>query len=99
MTDESDAATAAALERAKSESKSRVTGMVGRLLAKQGRDQTVGDDDDLAERGLSSADMVSLMLTVEDEFGIAIPERELRPANFRSIASIDTLVRALLADR
>jgi acyl carrier protein len=83
-------------ERAGAASKDRVAEIVRALLAQQGRDQTIGGDDDLADRGLSSTDMVSLMLTVEEEFGVKIPERELRPANFRSIASIDALVRSLM---
>jgi acyl carrier protein len=39
--------------------------------------------------------MVSLVLSVEAEFGIKIPEREITPTNFRSIATIETLVAHL----
>jgi len=67
------------------------------LLERLGLDASIEPNDDLAESGLTSADMVNLMLTVEDEFNIGIPEREMRPANFRSISSIDALVRSLLA--
>ena len=74
-----------------------VTHIVCGLLARLGLDASIEPNDDLAERGLTSADMVNLMLTVEDEFNIGIPEREMRPANFRSISSIDALVRSLLA--
>ena len=50
---------------------------------------------DLREVGLTSLDMVSLVLSVESEFGIKIPEREITPTNFRSIATIETLVARL----
>jgi acyl carrier protein len=35
------------------------------------------------------------MLSVETEFDLKIPERDMSPANFRSIARIADLVRAL----
>jgi acyl carrier protein len=85
-------------ERGSVATKDRVADIVRQLLEQQGRDRAIGGDDDLADRGLSSTDMVNLMLTVEEEFGIKIPERELRPANFRTISSIDALVRSLVAD-
>ncbi len=86
------------LESARSDTASVVTRIVCGLLARQGFDTSIEPTDSLAERGLSSADMVSLMLTVEDEFNIRIPDREMRPANFRSVSRIDALVRALLAN-
>jgi acyl carrier protein len=76
----------------------RVVGLVRTLLAKRSVDRPVGHDDDLTESGLSSLDIVNLMLSVEDEFGIKIPERQMTPANFRSIARIDALVRTLASE-
>ena len=38
--------------------------------------------------------MVNLMLAIEDEFGIEIPQRQMTPANFRSISTIEALVSA-----
>jgi acyl carrier protein len=35
------------------------------------------------------------MLSVEAEFDLKIPERDMRPANFRSIARIEALVENL----
>jgi len=51
--------------------------------------------EDLREAGLTSLDMVSLVLSVESEFGIKIPEPEITPTNFRTIATIETLVTRL----
>jgi acyl carrier protein len=70
----------------------RVAGLVRRLLAKRCIDRPVGYDDDLGESGLSSLDLVNLMLAVESEFDIKISDRDMTPANFRSIARIDALV-------
>jgi acyl carrier protein len=36
------------------------------------------------------------MLAVEAEFDLKIPDRDMTPLNFRSIARIDALVGALL---
>jgi acyl carrier protein len=74
----------------------RVAELVRRLFAKRGVERTVGDDDDLSESGLSSLDLVNLMLAVESEFDLKIPERDMRPANFRSISRIETLVASLM---
>lgn len=74
----------------------RVGALVRQMLAKRSIDRTVGYDDDLGESGLSSLDIVNLMLAVEAEFDLKIPDRDMRPANFRSIARIEALVSGLL---
>ncbi len=74
----------------------RVAELVRRLLAKRAIERAVEDDDDLSESGLSSLDLVNLMLAVESEFDLKIPERDMRPANFRSIARIAALVTSLI---
>jgi acyl carrier protein len=40
-------------------------------------------------------DMVNLVLAVESEFDLMIPEISITPANFRSIAASSRLVGAL----
>lgn len=84
------------LDRTDCQVKERVTGLVRKILAKRGADRPVGVDDDLGESGLSSLDMVNLMLAVEAEFDVAIPEREMVPANFRSIGRIEALITGML---
>lgn len=74
----------------------RVVTLVQALLAKRSVERAVGRDEDLADAGLSSLDLVNLMLAVEAEFDLQIPELDMRPANFRSIARIETLVMSLL---
>jgi acyl carrier protein len=72
-----------------------VADVVGRVLQARSIAQPVSPTADLREAGLTSLDMVSLVLSVESEFGIKIPEREVTPTNFRSIATIETLVARL----
>ncbi len=74
----------------------RVAALVSRLLAKRGIERPVGRDDDLTESGLSSLDTVNLMLAVEAAFAVKIPDPDMTPANFRTIARIEALVDALL---
>jgi acyl carrier protein len=74
----------------------RVTALVRQLLAKRSIVGPVGRDDDLPASGLSSLDLVNLMLAVEAEFDVKIPDQDMTPANFRTIARIDALLGALL---
>ena len=83
------------LDRINSSATDRITALVRQLLAKRSIDRPVGRDEDLTERGLSSLDMVNLMLAVEAEFGVKIPDRDMTPASFRTVARIDALVGAL----
>ena len=74
----------------------RVVMLVRQILAKRGVERAPGHDDDLTEAGLSSLDMVNLMLAVETEFDVKIPDRDMTPANFRSIGRIEALLAGLL---
>ena len=67
----------------------RIAALARTLLAKRGIDRAVGRDEDLTESGLSSLDMVNLMLAVEAEFDVKIPDRDMTPANFRTVARIE----------
>jgi acyl carrier protein len=74
----------------------RVVDVVQRLLAERLIGRPVSSDDDLREVGLTSLDMVNLMLSVEAEFDLEIPEIDITPANFRSISTISSLITTLL---
>jgi acyl carrier protein len=54
-------------------------------------------DADLHEAGLTSMATVKLMLAIEAAYGVAIPDAELTPENFRSIATIQALLERLPA--
>lgn len=73
----------------------RISSLVQRLLAERSIDRRVLPDDDLREAGLSSLGLVSLVLAVESEFDLVVPEASITPGNFRSVSTIDRLVARL----
>ncbi len=73
----------------------RVTALVRRMLADRSITRAFSPQDDLREVGLTSLDMVNLVLAIEAELAVAVPERAITPANFRSVASIAALVADL----
>jgi acyl carrier protein len=83
------------LDRTSADVADRVALLVRRIMQKRAIARAARPDDDLRVCGLSSLDIVNLMLAVEEEFAVKIPERDMTPANFRSIARIADLVRAL----
>jgi acyl carrier protein len=70
----------------------QITAIVEAMLVKRGGPLAVAVDQNLSEAGLTSLDMVNLMLAIEDAFGIEIPQRRMTPANFRTIGAIEQLV-------
>jgi len=60
-------------------------------------DPALARDADLREAGLTSMATVKLMLAVEAAYDVAIPDAELTPENFRSIAAIEALLERMLA--
>ena len=75
----------------------RVNDIVTTILAKHDPARAFGLDDDLGRLGLTSIDMVELMLAVEGEFDLVIPPSEITTENFRSVAAVDRLVARLVA--
>jgi acyl carrier protein len=73
----------------------RVAGIVTQILGRHSISRRVDADDDLREAGLTSLDMVNLMLAVEAEFDLSIPEARMTLENFRSISAIDALISTL----
>lgn len=51
----------------------------------------------LVDVGLTSMDMVNLMLAVEAEFDFTIPQSEITPENFQSVETLNRLVIGHLA--
>ena len=56
-------------------------------------------EQQLSDLGISSLKMVNLMLAVELEFDIAIPQGDITPENFHSVAAIKALVVGILSKR
>ena len=73
----------------------RITAMVREKLAGRGFVRPLSYDDDLLEIGLSSLDMVNLMLHIEAVYDLQIPDADMMPENFRSVARIEKLLTRL----
>jgi acyl carrier protein len=73
----------------------RVAALALRAMGKRTIAKPISSHDDLHAEGLSSLGLVNLRLAVEEEFDVKVPERDMTPANFRSIARIVELVRVL----
>ena len=76
----------------------RLVDIVRQILDNNGIARPFTNNDQLSAAGLTSIDMVNLMLTVESEFDILIPQAEINPENFRSISTIETLLIRIKPD-
>jgi acyl carrier protein len=72
--------------------------LVQQLLDERSVNRPFGAEDDLRGVGLTSLDMLNLVLAVEAEFDLRIPDAEITLANFRSVSAIGMLVEALKAE-
>jgi acyl carrier protein len=77
----------------------RLLRLTAQVLGQPEAAKTLPVDGRLSELGMSSLKMVSLMLAVEVEFDLTIPQTDITPDNFRSVASVEALLARLLADR
>jgi acyl carrier protein len=75
---------------------SRIVAIACHLLVKRGVQKVPTRHDNLREAGLTSLDMVNLMLAVEAEFDIEIPQSAMTPDNFDTVAAIESLVSVTL---
>ena len=69
----------------------RLIGLVQQIL---GQDAAVAIpvDQRLSDLGMSSIKMVNLMLAIESEFDLMIPQSDITPENFHSVATIEALI-------
>ena len=74
----------------------RVLGLVRDTLERRSVSRAIHVEEDLREVGLNSLDMVNLMLAVEAEFDLKIPDADMTLRHFRTISAIDALVSSLL---
>jgi acyl carrier protein len=75
----------------------RLIGLVSQLLGAEARlPEPFPLDLQLSDLGVGSLKMVTLMLAVEREFDIAIPQGEVTPENFHSLGSMAALVGRLI---
>ncbi len=75
----------------------RLIGLVKQVLGPSGAfPEPFPLNTQLSDLGVSSLKMVNLMLAVEMEFDIAIPQADITPENFQSCATIVALVERTL---
>jgi acyl carrier protein len=72
----------------------RLIGLVEQILAAPFKDPAAYDRP-LSEIGITSIKMVNLIIAVEVEFNVVIPQSEITPDNFESLAALDALVSRL----
>jgi acyl carrier protein len=60
--------------------------------------QTLEDDDDLYQAGMTSHASVNVMLALEDAFDVEFPDRMLKRSVFESVASIRMALGELQAE-
>jgi acyl carrier protein len=72
----------------------RLLGLVRKLLGAT-VNRPLAVDAHLSELGITSIKMVSLMLAIEAEFDLAIPQSEITPETFATLASLEALVERI----
>ncbi len=77
------------------EPESKIAEVVHQLLRDRSIDREFALQDNLRDVGLTSLDMTGLVLAVEAEFSIRIPDRAITPANFMSVETIGRLIATL----
>ena len=70
----------------------RLLALVKSILKQNAITAEVEPNTLLVDVGLTSMDMVNLMLAVEAEFDFTIPQSEITPENFQSVASLEKMV-------
>ena len=73
----------------------RLLGLIERILEHKAGAAPLPREARLSELGMSSMKMINLMLAIEVEFDVAIPQSDITPDNFESIASVEALVGRL----
>lgn len=81
-----------------SDVRNRVIALVADILEKNEVRIEVMPTSRLTDIGMTSMDMVNLMLAVEAEFDLTIPQTDITPDNFQSPQSIERLVEKQLHD-
>jgi acyl carrier protein len=70
----------------------RIIKLVKGILEQNSLTADVTPQARLVDVGLTSMDMVNLMLGVEAEFDFTIPQSEITPENFQSVETLERMV-------
>jgi acyl carrier protein len=77
--------------------RNRIIKLVKGILEQNSLAADVTPQAKLVDVGLTSMDMVNLMLAVEAEFDLTIPQAEITPDNFQSPETIERMVTKQIA--
>ena len=70
----------------------RVLSVVRSILEQNAITVDVVPESRLVDIGLNSMDMVALMLKVESEFDLTIPQPEITAENFQSVKTLELMI-------
>ncbi|WP_441261111.1 phosphopantetheine-binding protein [Bradyrhizobium sp. 521_C7_N1_3] len=70
----------------------RIIKLVKGILEQNSLTADITPQAKLVDAGLTSMDMVNLMLGVEAEFDFTIPQSEITPENFQSVETLERMV-------
>jgi acyl carrier protein len=70
----------------------RVLVLVRTILEQNAINAQIEPETRLVDAGLTSMDMVSLMLGVEAEFDFTIPQSDITPENFQSVKTLEAMI-------
>lgn len=79
-----------------SDIRSRVVSLVKEILVQNEITSDIVPGARLVDVGLTSVDMVKLMLGVEAEFDFTIPQDQITPENFQSVDTLERMVESQL---
>jgi acyl carrier protein len=74
----------------------RIIKLVKGILEQNSLAADIAPSAKLVDVGLTSMDMVNLMLGVEAEFDFTIPQAEITPENFQSVETLERMVATQL---
>ncbi|KRR16766.1 acyl carrier protein [Bradyrhizobium lablabi] len=70
----------------------RVLFVVRSVLEQNAIKADIHPESRLVDIGLDSMDMVALMLKVEAEFDLILPQPEITPENFQSVRTLEVMI-------
>ena len=73
----------------------RLLSLVRQILGAAAGSRPLPIDARLSDLGISSIKMVGLMLAIEAEFNLALPQDQITPENFHSIASMEAMLERI----
>ena len=77
----------------------RYTDLLNPFLKRSGSDGTaVTPDTDLRRLGVDSMQAIELLFSIEDTFGISLPDEELNDRTFATVGSLWAAIAAQLPD-